>query len=106
MPRRVAAPSRVMRPEDVSSGRTEWLEGRGHLANPLHSSNRFELGEEMRQSTVVMVILAMTAGAYARAADEPEVFEPRVISGAAHDSAPAFSPDGRDVYFGRGSGTS
>jgi Tol biopolymer transport system component len=35
------------------------------------------------------------------ASDEPQVFAPGVISGAAHDSAPAFTPDGRTVYFGR-----
>lgn len=34
---------------------------------------------------------------------EPEVFAPGVISGPAHDSAPAFMPDGRTVYFGRSS---
>jgi WD40-like Beta Propeller Repeat len=33
---------------------------------------------------------------------EPEVFAPGVISGGAHDSAPAFTPDGKTVYFSRG----
>ena len=33
----------------------------------------------------------------------PEVFAPGVISRAAHDSAPAFAPDGSSVYFGRSS---
>src|SRR5450631_408361 len=40
------------------------------------------------------------------ATDEPQVFAPGVISGAAHDSAPAFTPDGRTVYFGRGNNAS
>ena len=34
--------------------------------------------------------------------EEPHVFAPGVISGAAHDSAPAFAPSGDIVYFGRG----
>jgi hypothetical protein len=42
-------------------------------------------------------IAAATSGA------APEVFAPGVISGPAHDSAPAFSPDGREVYFTRSS---
>ncbi len=31
----------------------------------------------------------------------PTVFAPGVISGPAHDSAPAFTPDGKTVYFSR-----
>lgn len=31
----------------------------------------------------------------------PEVFAPGIISGPAHDAAPAFTPDGKTVYFGR-----
>lgn len=31
----------------------------------------------------------------------PTLFAPGVISGAAHDSAPAFTPDGQTVYFTR-----
>jgi Tol biopolymer transport system component len=34
---------------------------------------------------------------------KPEVFAPGVISGPAHDSAPAFTPDGKTIVFGRGS---
>jgi Tol biopolymer transport system component len=59
----------------------------------------------MQRSNALMLILTMAAAVHARAAAEPEVFGPRVISGAAHDSAPAFSPDGRELYFGRSSGT-
>ena len=33
----------------------------------------------------------------------PEVFSPGVVSGPAHDSAPAFSPDGHELYFTRSS---
>ncbi len=43
-----------------------------------------------------------TAGAVATGG-APVVFAPGVISSAAHDSAPAFAPDGRTVYFGRSS---
>jgi Tol biopolymer transport system component len=52
-----------------------------------------------------ILILLTTIGAMAQAAEAPRVFSPGVISGAAHDSAPAFSPDGRDVFFGRSNGT-
>ena len=33
----------------------------------------------------------------------PEIFAPGVVSGPAHDSAPAFSPDGGELYFTRSS---
>ena len=53
---------------------------------------------------VAGALLAMHAwAATAVAAAMPEVFEPGVVSGPAHDSAPAFSPDGREVYFTRSS---
>jgi hypothetical protein len=48
----------------------------------------------------VSTVLLGGAAACAESA-EPQVFAPGVISGGAHDSAPAFSPDGREVYFGR-----
>lgn len=35
----------------------------------------------------------------------PTIFAPGVISGPVHDSAPAFTPDGRTVYFTRSEGT-
>jgi Tol biopolymer transport system component len=38
------------------------------------------------------------------AAESPKVFEPGVISGPQHDAAPAFSPDGRTVWFSRSDG--
>jgi hypothetical protein len=34
---------------------------------------------------------------------KPKIFAPGVISGPAHDSAPAFAPDGKTVVFGRSS---
>jgi Tol biopolymer transport system component len=34
----------------------------------------------------------------------PQVFAPGAISGADHDAAPAFAPDGRTVWFGRSDG--
>jgi Tol biopolymer transport system component len=59
-----------------------------------------------RLSRVIGASAALAALAFAHAetpAARPEVFEPGVISGPAHDSAPAFSPDGREVYFTRSS---
>jgi Tol biopolymer transport system component len=52
-----------------------------------------------------MVWAVMAASGPVCAASAPEVFAPGVISSAAHDSAPAFSVDGREVYFGRSSAT-
>lgn len=36
-------------------------------------------------------------------AQEPTIFAPGVISGPAHEASPAFTPDGKTVYFSRGS---
>lgn len=53
--------------------------------------------------------IAVTAGvAFALPADRthvtaPTVFAPGVVSGPAHDSAPAFTPDGATLYFQRSS---
>src|SRR5580700_11258572 len=33
--------------------------------------------------------------------DSPQVFGPGIISGPVHDMAPAFTPDGKTVYFHR-----
>ncbi|MEO7730856.1 MAG: hypothetical protein ABIY55_07795 [Kofleriaceae bacterium] len=48
-----------------------------------------------------MIALAGYAGAPAQAS-APTVFAPNVISGPAHETAPAFTPDGKTVYFSRG----
>jgi len=59
-----------------------------------------------RLSGAVGATAVLGALAFAHAttpAAAPEVFEPGVISGPAHDSAPAFSPDGRELYFTRSS---
>ncbi|MGN6518748.1 MAG: hypothetical protein ACTHK2_04905 [Dokdonella sp.] len=65
----------------------------------------------MRRATAAgaMVLAMMHAGAAAgsdppatdTAPGSPVVFAPATISGPAHDSAPAFSPDGTSVYFTR-----
>jgi WD40-like Beta Propeller Repeat len=34
---------------------------------------------------------------------KPQIFAPGVISGPAHDSAPAFTPNGKTIFFGRSS---
>lgn len=41
------------------------------------------------------------AAATAPAQAAPTIFSPGAISGAGHDAAPAFTPDGDTVYFGR-----
>jgi Tol biopolymer transport system component len=51
------------------------------------------------------VVLAITAPVHGRMAEvtAPKVFAPGVVSGPAHDSAPAFTPDGGTLYFQRSS---
>ena len=58
-----------------------------------------------RRRVVAFLLCTMlgASGAAAAAPDAPEVFAPGVVSGPAHDSAAAFSPDGREVYFTRSS---
>jgi hypothetical protein len=41
----------------------------------------------------------------AQATNSPQLFAPGVISGAADDLSPAFTPDGKTVYFTRSNGT-
>ena len=51
------------------------------------------------------IILIFTFGtAVAAGTAAPEVFAPGIISGPEHDTAPAFTPDGRTVYFSRSDG--
>ena len=54
----------------------------------------------MRFLIMIGIILTGTM-ATASFGREPRVFSPGVISSGAHDSAPAFSPDGKVLYFGR-----
>ncbi len=58
-----------------------------------------------RPLLMLAAALACAAGAAEPAAAPPAVFAPGVISGPAHDAAPAFSPDGRRVWFNRSDGT-
>lgn len=58
-------------------------------------------------SSIIAVLMLWVSISYALAPDRVplapsvSVFEPGVISGPAHDSAPAFTSDGNTVYFGR-----
>jgi Tol biopolymer transport system component len=56
----------------------------------------------MRSKLLIGITFALAATGAIGANDEPQLFAPGVISAAAHDSAPAFTPDGKTVYFGRG----
>jgi WD40-like Beta Propeller Repeat len=56
----------------------------------------------MRFKSAIGIAFALIATSAIAATDEPQIFAPGVISGPAHDSAPAFTPDGMTVYFGRG----
>jgi hypothetical protein len=50
-----------------------------------------------------VIFCGILAGSAGVAAAVTEVFAPRVISGLAHDAAPAFTPDGDTVHFSRSS---
>ena len=56
---------------------------------------------------IFLMVICWTAllpgGAKPSSAEAPAIFAPGVISGPLHDSAPAFTPDGQTVYFGRSS---
>jgi len=62
---------------------------------------------------VPLLFLMLSAACIARGAEPgvpspacaPQVFAPGVISGVEHDTAPAFSPDGRSVWFSRSDAT-
>jgi Tol biopolymer transport system component len=55
-------------------------------------------------SLLAISLIALTMGnADPLSAKAPTIFAPGVISGPAHDSAPAFTPDGQTVYFSRSS---
>lgn len=52
--------------------------------------------------TLALTLFILPIGASGSiAAEVPAVFAPGIISGGAHDSAPAFDPDGSAVYFTR-----
>lgn len=53
---------------------------------------------------VFAAVLAVSCAAVAAQDVTPTIFAPGVISGPQHDSAPAFTPDGRTVYFTRSDG--
>ncbi|MEH6421487.1 TolB family protein [Pseudomonas sp. CGJS7] len=63
----------------------------------------------IRSSIAFAIACALCAGAapltpaIAASAEQqaPTIFSPGVISGAGHDAAPTFTPDGDTVYFGR-----
>jgi Tol biopolymer transport system component len=59
---------------------------------------RFAVSKKFTQLSIVVVMLFSMAGALAAV---PEIFSPGVISGSADDAAPAFTPDGKTVYFFR-----
>jgi hypothetical protein len=55
-------------------------------------------GSKRMNRTIAALTLCMATVAHA---SPPTVVAPGVISGPAHDSAPAFTPDGKTVYFTR-----
>lgn len=60
----------------------------------------------MQKTSVPILIVAQIifTSSYAKAQTvKPELFAPGVISGPVNDAAPAFAPDGKTVYFHRGS---
>ena len=62
--------------------------------------NRSGIRVVLKRAIIVSCAFAVPAGA---ATSVPEVFAPGIISGPAHDAAPAFAPDSSTVYFSRSS---
>src|SRR5215813_13458438 len=62
------------------------------------------LSETLISLLAISLIALTTGSADALSPKAPTIFAPGVISGPAHDSAPAFTPDGQTVYFARGGG--
>jgi WD40-like Beta Propeller Repeat len=54
-----------------------------------------------RARAAALVLLLLGGVTQAATGNAPQVFAPGVISGPDHDTAPAFTPDGRTVYFSR-----
>lgn len=55
----------------------------------------------LRSLAITLFFVSLLINADALFAQTPTIFSPGVISGPAHDSAPAFAPDGKTVYFSR-----
>src|SRR4051812_43953000 len=64
---------------------------------------RMEIG--MRLNILMLLAASAASDATAGPSATPAVFAPGIVSGTTHDSAPAFTPDGLDVIFGRSSAT-
>ena len=52
-------------------------------------------------AVAAMTLCAGLTPAWSSTPGVPEIFAPGVISGAGHEAAPAFTPDGKTVYFQR-----
>lgn len=55
----------------------------------------------LKSLAITLFFVAFLINGNALFAQTPTIFSPGVISGPAHDSAPAFAPDGKTVYFSR-----
>jgi hypothetical protein len=89
--------------EDIAAAGRATLSGKGTWIALLgHAFARSLLCCYFLILTLTLAKAAEQSSHGPKSTDEPEVFAPGVISGGAHDSAPAFTPDGKTVYFSRG----
>jgi hypothetical protein len=59
----------------------------------------------MKVSPLIVAVVATLSAAQALADPVPQMFSPGVLSGPSDDLAPAFTPDGKTVYFFRSNGS-
>ena len=68
----------------------------------LNKSSLLRLGMFQFHLVVVALIGAGYRGCLAEGTNSPQLFAPGVVSGPADELSPAFTPDGKSVYFTRG----
>jgi Tol biopolymer transport system component len=67
-------------------------------------TSRADMNSSMASACVIALLAATGAVSSAESTSiVPAIFSPGVVSGPAHDSAPAFAPSGKEIYFGRSS---
>ena len=64
------------------------------------------MGKTILRVGFLVVFIGLVGPCAAQTGESPKLFAPEVISGAADDLSPAFTPDGKTVFFTRGNASS